>query len=276
MPPDARERILRDDAVELRLVEEGVGTPVVMLHGWALDLEQWAPQAADLARVHRVIRLDRAGFGRSGGAPSVAADVRALELIVDRLALPRVAIVASSQGGRAALRFALAAPQRVAALVLDGVPLEGFRPGPRPEEASPADAPPVSGPESSGSLAAHPFFRLRTEDPRMAALLAAMLTRFASRARGAAAPVPDVELDVAGRLAQVVAPTLIVNGAHESRHRLLVGEALAYGLPQAERVVLPDAGHLANLDQAERYTALLGEFLARHAVPAGGGAAPHL
>lgn len=264
MRPDARERRLDGGGDGLRFVDEGAGPPVVMLHGYALDLRQWTPQAAVLAEHYRVIRVDRPGFGGSGGTASIEADVRALARLVDELGLPRVALVASSQAGRAALRFALAQRARVAALVLDGVPLEGFVPRPRADEQRLREVAVTGGPEAvAGQLARQPFFRLRSPDPAAVALLRAMLMDFALRGPPVVAP-PESELPMAACLAEIDLPALVVNGAFDSRHRLLVGEVLAYGLPRAERAVIAGAGHLANLDQPARYAERVRTFLDRH------------
>ena len=44
--------------VRLRYRDEGAGPAVVFLHGWALDLESWQPQADELRSAFRIIRLD--------------------------------------------------------------------------------------------------------------------------------------------------------------------------------------------------------------------------
>jgi len=48
------------------------------------------------------------------------------------------------------------------------------------------------------------------------------------------------------------------------RFSLRTGAALAAHLPGAERVVLPDAGHLACLDQPRTYSRSVAKFIATH------------
>jgi pimeloyl-ACP methyl ester carboxylesterase len=246
---------------------DGASTPaVLLLHGWALDLGQWDDVADALANAFRVVRIDRPGFGESSGAPSAEADARAIAATVDALALAPVALIACSQAGRGALRYALRAPRAVAALVLEGVPLEGFAPGPEAEDAAPiAELTSLLERQGLGAvrtaLAAHAFFRLHGADAATNARLASMLGRY--RAADLVTAAADAPVNVAARLAELTMPTLVLNGEFDTPHRRLMGEALAYGLPRAERTVLNGAGHLAALERPREYADLLRGFLLR-------------
>jgi pimeloyl-ACP methyl ester carboxylesterase len=256
------------EGTALRFRDEGAGPCVVLVHGWALDLEQWSFVAATLRDAFRVVRFDRPGFGRSGGVPSIEADTRAIATLVDALGLERVALVGASQGARSVLRFALERPDAVSALVLDGAPLEGALPGPRVEDTAPLEQ--LAALAAAGdlgavrdALAVHPFFRLRSDDPGAAARLREMLQRYSGadlRPVAPPAPVPNV----AARLAELQMPVLVMNGEFDTAHRRLAGDALAYGLPRAERAVLAGAGHLACLDRPGEYAGRLRDFLTRH------------
>jgi pimeloyl-ACP methyl ester carboxylesterase len=256
------------DGTMLRFRDEGAGPAVLLVHGWALDHEQWALVAAALRDAFRVVRFDRPGFGGSGGTPSIEADVRAIAALVDGLGLGRVALVGASQGARSVLRYALDRPATVAALVLDGAPLEGALPGPRIEDTAPLDQ--LAGLAAAGDmqavrdvLATHPFFRLRSADQAAAARLREMLQRYSGAdLRPVAAPVAAP--NVAARLAELSMPALVLNGEFDTAHRRLAGDALAYGLPRAERAVLAGAGHLACLDRPGEYAGRLRDFLTLH------------
>ncbi len=259
---------LRCDGATLNYVDEGAGPCVVLVHGWALDLDQWSQVATALRDAFRVVRFDRPGFGRSGGTPSIEADTRAIAAVVDALGLRCVALVGASQGARSVLRFALERPATVAALVLDGAPLEGALPGPRVEDTAPLDQ--LATLATAGdlqairvALATHPFFRLRSADAEAAARVGAMLQRYSGAdlpVAAAAAPVPNV----AARLGELTMPALVLNGEFDTAHRRLAGDALAYGLPRAQRAVLAGAGHLACLDRPGEYAGRLRDFLTRH------------
>ncbi|MET0410777.1 MAG: alpha/beta fold hydrolase, partial [Polyangiaceae bacterium] len=157
----------------LRLRDDGSGPAVVFLHGWALDLDLWEPQVPMLAQSHRLIRVDRRGFGLSAGEPSLARDVEDVSFVLERCELEQVVLVGASQGARVALRAARQLPGRVAGLVLDAPPDEVSA----PEQALTADELPLAEYRElarSGDLAAvraawsrHPFTWLWRGDDAM-------------------------------------------------------------------------------------------------------------
>jgi pimeloyl-ACP methyl ester carboxylesterase len=64
------ERYFEIGGARLRFKESGGGPAVVLVHGWALDLDVWELQARSLSAAYRVIRMDRRGYGLSRGRPS--------------------------------------------------------------------------------------------------------------------------------------------------------------------------------------------------------------
>jgi pimeloyl-ACP methyl ester carboxylesterase len=99
------------------------GPPVVLLHGAGANLEEMNLALGErLAARHRVVLIDRPGFGFSARKPreesSTAYQAGVLRDVLDRLGIDRAIIVGHSWGGTLALTFALDFPQRVAGLVL--------------------------------------------------------------------------------------------------------------------------------------------------------------
>ncbi|HEY2281850.1 MAG TPA: alpha/beta hydrolase [Streptosporangiaceae bacterium] len=87
----------------------GSGRPVVLIHGWPLSGESWAPQVPALSAAgYRVIRYDRRGFGRSDkpltgyGYDSLADD---LDGVLTELDLRDVTLVGFSMGGGEVARY---------------------------------------------------------------------------------------------------------------------------------------------------------------------------
>jgi pimeloyl-ACP methyl ester carboxylesterase len=260
----ARDAYLRTGDATLRYREEGQGPAVIFVHGWTLDLEMWEPQSAALSAHFRVIRLDRRGFGLSSGQPSLCDDVDDIRALCRHLDLDRVAVVGMSQGARVALALLRRSPITISCLVLDGAPSIGG--------TGSADVPYEFYRElarSSGmeafrrEWAAHPLVRLRTRDPRTHELLARMIARYAghdlkSENAPAAAPAAPPQIQV---------PVLVLSGEFDLDSRQASGDALASQAPQAERVQIPAAGHLCNLDNPAAYNAAIASFLTRHALP---------
>jgi glutathione S-transferase len=114
------QRATSADGVAIHFVAEGKGPAVVLLHCVGGNLHYWDVAAADLARDHRVVRLDLAGHGGSGTdrkAWTVEAfgdDVRA---VVDAAGVDRFTIVGHSISGTIALETARRLGDRVAGVV---------------------------------------------------------------------------------------------------------------------------------------------------------------
>ena len=263
-------RLERPDGVVLAYEVAGAGTApdpqrtVVLTPGFTLTLRSWDPTVAALtAAGYSVVTWDVRGHGRST-APlepalytldHVVADLLAL---LDHLGLERVVLGGLSFGGFLALAAWVAAPERIRALVLaDTGP--GFR-NPEAREAWNRTAVErAEAIESRGEAA------VREGDasgrPDVSDQLG--LDRHASYA--------SLGLAVRGFLTQqdaramdalptVTVPTLVIVGADDEPF-LRAADVMAARIPGAELVVVPDAGHLANLDQPDAFAAALLRFL---------------
>jgi pimeloyl-ACP methyl ester carboxylesterase len=87
----------------------GPGRPVVLIHGWPLSGQSWAPQVPALSAAgYRVVRYDRRGFGRSDkpltgyGYDTLADD---LDGVLTELDLHDVTLVGFSMGGGEVARY---------------------------------------------------------------------------------------------------------------------------------------------------------------------------
>jgi pimeloyl-ACP methyl ester carboxylesterase len=113
-------------------------------------------------------------------------------------------------------------------------------------------------------LAIHPLFTLRTKDAAAHARVAAALARY----RGAdleRASIPEAPPIGPDRLARLRLPVLVVNGEFDTPQRLRVGAALEAGIAGARRRIVPDAGHLACLDNPSAYREVVSPFLIANA-----------
>ncbi|MGH8177709.1 MAG: alpha/beta fold hydrolase [Steroidobacter sp.] len=262
-----RDQFLECDGARLRFRVAGSGPAVLLIHGWALDMDMWTPQFAALAAQCCVVAFDRRGFGQSTGEPDVAQDVEDVLCLLAALGIERAAIVGMSQGARVALRCALRFPHAVTCMALDGPPQERAT-----QEAGAVEELPMAkyrelmrrlGIEAvREEWARNPFMLLRTRDERMHALLRKIIGRYPGRDLQNAAAEHPILVD---RPDSVRAPTLVINGEHDSKHRLAAGAWIAQWLPDARRSIVPGAGHLPNLDNPVAYNKLLGGFVRLHA-----------
>jgi pyruvate dehydrogenase E2 component (dihydrolipoyllysine-residue acetyltransferase) len=104
-----------------RAPEAAAGDPVVLLHGFGGDLNNWLFNTDKLAERRRVYALDLPGHGESSkhvGAGDLEAFAEARGGFLDAVGAARAHLVGHSMGGAVALAYALAHPDRVASLTL--------------------------------------------------------------------------------------------------------------------------------------------------------------
>jgi pimeloyl-ACP methyl ester carboxylesterase len=263
-PTHAADLFLVVDGTRLRYRDEGRGPAVLLAHGWTLDLEMWDLQVSALSATFRLIRLDRRGHGLSDGIPAPQRDSEDLKALCNHLGLNRVALIGMSQGARGALEFACAAPSRVGAVILDGPPAL--------DSESDAEVPVqryarlvrTHGIDAFRTeWARHALMQLRTQNPEVRTLLAAMIARYPGKdlehpASGAELTAPRLPLE------SLTAPALVLSGEYDLPGRRQAARQLAARLPDAELAMISGAGHLPNLDNPDAYSSLCRGFLTRH------------
>jgi 3-oxoadipate enol-lactonase len=261
--------VLPINGASLRYEVVGTGPAVVLIHGFSLDMRMWDAQLPDLATAFRVVRYDCRGFGASGPFDPAVPYTHAADLValLDHLSIGHAALVGLSFGGQVALRTALLAPDRVRALVLldsllDGVPWD---------DESKAGLAELSTQVAAGGVAAgreawlaHPLFAAARQRPEVQARLAAMVANYPGQHwLGLDPHLPDdaapIEL-----LEQLTMPALVVAGEQDVPGFRAMTDALGQRLGAADRVLIPGAGHLVNMEQPAAVNALLLRFLQAH------------
>jgi pimeloyl-ACP methyl ester carboxylesterase len=250
---DPRSGFVDVDGGRLYYEEAGQGPTVVFLHDGLLHSGTWDEQIAPWSSHHRVIRYDRRYYGRSPAAAAPYADLDDLLALLDALAVDKTAIVGASSGGRLAVDFTLAHPERVDALVLVGAVVGGM------EYSTHFTARNLrnSGPLYTGGGVQEVIERLVDDSYSTAASSAAARAHIRElleanpdhlTASGEYQQQPDFKtLD---RLGEVQVPTLIVVGEADSPDVHAHAGVFETGIEGAKRVVLPNAGHMVHLERS--------------------------
>jgi pyruvate dehydrogenase E2 component (dihydrolipoyllysine-residue acetyltransferase) len=102
----------------LRFLSQGEGDPVVFLHGFGGDLEQWQLALPALADSHTAIALDLPGHGGSTKDVGSGDLAGAVEQFLDAAEVGPAHLVGHSMGGLVAAQVALRSPERVRSLTL--------------------------------------------------------------------------------------------------------------------------------------------------------------
>ena len=244
----------------------GEGTPVVLLHGWALNLRVFDGLAAALAPTHRVTAIDLPGHGRSpwraGLTPAAIAD-RLLEVLPERCTL-----LGWSLGGQLALRVAARAPARVNRLVLVASTPKFVAGGDWPHGLEPEVLQRfAAGLETDYARTVSDFLELQVRGSSAAASTLQQL-RAALERQGAAMPAALGAglAQLAGEDLRALAPTLtlpvlLLSGQYDRVTPPGAARALAGLLPDARHVELRRAGHAPFLSHLDALLPELRSFL---------------
>jgi pimeloyl-ACP methyl ester carboxylesterase len=249
-----------------RLYYEDTGgdAPVVVFsHGLFMDHGMFEPQVAALQDRYRCITWDERGHGETGDATGPftywdsADDVVAL---LESLGVTRAVLAGMSQGGFLSLRAALAHPSAVRALILidtqagtedpERMPyyqslLERWLTQGADQELLDIVAGLIMGQGYDGTPAWQAKWSKISNDNLMQ-----LFTTLATRE------------EIYDRLGAIDVPAIVIHGSDDASIPLAVGQRLADGLPNAEMVVVPGAGHAANLTHPEVVTPAIARFLA--------------
>lgn len=257
------------EGVRVRYVDQGTGSPVVLIHGFASSLETWtAVMPALVAHGHRVIALDLRGFGwtdRPPGDYSSEAQARLVLGLMDQLGVERAAIVGHSYGAGVTLRLALLAPSRVERIALyDAWAYDGQLPAffhvARADGMGEAMFATWYGerPEDRMALAFHDqrFVTIELIDA-----VEASLRRPGTYAAALAAVRAMHYEQVEGQYRTIEHPALLLWGREDHVTPLEIGERLVRELPGARLVVYPRCGHFPMIEHAAQSTAELVRFL---------------
>lgn len=243
---------------ELAVSLSGEGPPLLLLHAWTLDRRMWIPQIDELGARFSLIMPDRRGFGQSSAPPDLASEANDIARLADTLGHERLAIVGVSQGSAVALSFALAAPERVTALVLAGTPLAGLvaQPDDIPRERYAALARSSDFQCLRDEWMAHPLMRLDNASART--LVRNIVGDYAARDLLAPSLLPPLS---AAAISTIVAPLLALSGTGDTAWRIACARYLANTAGRGSLAMIDNAGHLPNLEQPASFNAAVQAFL---------------
>lgn len=265
---NAQGRIATINGERLYYEVAGEGAPIVLIHGWSLNLEMWEPQVPALSRRFRVIRYDRRGFGKSSGTEDATWDAADLEALLDHLGESKIHVLGMSQAGRVALQFARRNPDRVSSLILHGAtPPSGFGLPWSGEDRNPFDAwARIADEEGLDAFrrawVAHPLMEVPAGRSDVRARLVELLASYpGGRILSPPSPSGPVSPVTIEDLPLIGVPTLVLIGETEVPYLQIVAHALAYYMPNARLMIVPGGGHLVNLIDPEAYNVTVLEFL---------------
>ncbi len=257
---------IRINDIEMSYVDRGAGLPVLFVHGFPLDGSLWQPQVDALSGEYRMIVPDLRGFGGSTPTPQVTMDQYAddLRALLDELGVDAVVLAGLSMGGYIAFAFYRNYPGRVQGLVLVDTRPQPDTDEARANRAATAEKVRVYGAawladEMVGKLMSPATIEHR---PELVQTVHAMMAHQPVEGIVAALHGMAGRPDSRPLLSEISVPTLVVVGADDALTPVADAESMVDAIPGSELVVIPDAGHLSNLEQPEVFSQALRQFLA--------------
>lgn len=245
--------------------EVGRGLPVVLLHAFPLNRSMWDPQIAALFGECRCIAPDLRGFGDSprGGPHTMdryADDVAAL---LDALQIDRAVIAGLSMGGYVALALWRRHRTRIRALVLADTRASA-------DTAEGAqkriDLIAVARSQGVGAVIDKQLPGLvgkstREKQPDLVERIRSIMARSSVEGIVGGLEAMRTRPDSTDLLAGIDVPTLIVVGAEDTVTPLKDARAMHAAIPSSRLEVIPEAGHLSNLERPAAFNTALSDFV---------------
>jgi pimeloyl-ACP methyl ester carboxylesterase len=248
--------------IELELYEGGSGPPLLFLHGGG-GLVPNAPFIERLAEKYRIIAPVHPGFGQSGLPIWIDSvdDFAHIHLeLIERLKLSNILLMGHSIGGWAAAELATKTTHRIEKLVL--IAPVGIKVGPTDRLDVP-DIYAMSDAQLDGLLYSDPKFR-----PDPAKMTDAELLIRARNRQTLALVVWEPYMHnpkLKHRLHRIDRPTLLIRGAQDGLVSADYTAAYAGLIPGAKLVTIDNAGHSPQIEQPERFVAVVEQFVGERA-----------
>jgi pimeloyl-ACP methyl ester carboxylesterase len=256
-------------AVEYVQGEWPSADPVVFLHAGVADSRMWNAQQAAVGPARATLRYDRRGFGLTRvQRPARHSHLADLCAVLDAVGVQGADFVGSSQGGRIALDFALAAPHRVTSLLLvapavSGAPISAVEGHTARLTAAIEAAEARNDIDQVNELEAQLWLdgpdgpAGRVGGAGRALFLDMNGKALRSPAAGDATEPPSAW----DKLDRVRCPAWVMWGDRDLPHVKARSEDLVERIDTARRVLLPGTAHLPMIEAPERFNAQLKTFL---------------
>ncbi|QRK05776.1 alpha/beta fold hydrolase [Archangium violaceum] len=251
------------DGVPLHYRDEGRGLPVLLFHAFPLNGDAYAKQVKALSERYRFIIPDIRGLGRSGvgeGPTEMSRIAQDALALLDALKVESAVVGGVSMGGYASMALLREDAGRVRGLVLvDTQATADDEAGRARREASAQEAL-REGPEAS-VRALLPKLVATGADSEVGREVAALIRTASPAGLAAAQRGMALRPDSKDILARYAGPALVVVGEKDPITPLEKAKQMADLISGARLEVIPDAAHLPNQEQPEKFNAVLDSFL---------------
>lgn len=253
----------------LNVEDHGKGLPLLLIHGFPLNLEMWRPQIDSLSNSARVIALDLRGHGQSPPTSGpytmdMLADDCAAVLQALKIDQP-IVVCGLSMGGYVTFAFYRRHPSLVAGLILASTRAGADTPETkvmRDESAVKAEKEGIQA-VTNNMLPKIMAPQTYNNNPQLVTRVEEIMTQTSLGGMVAALKGMKVRQDSTATLAELDVPVLILHGADDQIIPLQEAEYLQSAITGSQLEIIPETGHLPNLEQPEIFNQAILNFLSK-------------
>ena len=238
------------NGIELSYTRHGIGSPMMLLHGYPLDGSIWSEVVPLLVDRFELIIPDLRGFGESTTASTpytmdaFASDILGL---LDHLGFEKTALVGHSMGGYVALAFAKNYPDRLSGLGL--VSSQALADSPERKQGRYDTAAQVA--EKGIGVVVEAMTSKFTSDPRVQAVAQSVMEQQKPKGIIGALRAMAEREDLSARLADFKFPLALVHGDEDALIPIDRSREIKNAVSRAHLMELKGVGHLPMLEAAE-------------------------
>jgi pimeloyl-ACP methyl ester carboxylesterase len=239
------------NGIQIAYERHGMGTPLVLLHGFPLDHHLWDDVGTLLENTFDLIVPDLRGFGESTTVDTpytmddFASDIAG---VLDSLGIRSTAIAGHSMGGYVALAFARLFPDRVTGLGL--VASQTLADSPDRKEGRYKTAAEVAE-KGIGSVVETMMPKL-TSDPRLQAFARQIMERQQPAAYIGALKAMAERVDSTPLLAAITCPVVVVHGDADVLIPVERAREVKAAIPRVQLVEIGGGGHMPMMEAKEK------------------------
>jgi 3-oxoadipate enol-lactonase len=255
------------NGIKLAYDDNGAGPPIILLHGFPLNRRMWRYQERALvAAGYRLITPDLRGFGESDapeGPYTMSAFADDAVGLMDHLAIRRAVVGGMSMGGYVLLNLLERYPERVTAACFITT-----RCGADDEAGKARRLAQAEEVAKTGSFAIVEAFRsvlfatetIRTKPELISEVYSWMEATEPNGLAGALLAMRERK-DYSHILGSFRLPALVIGAEQDRAVPLNTINEFVAGLPNGTSCLIPDAGHMVNMEQPETFNSCLLDFL---------------
>ena len=262
---------LSTNGTEIYYVDVGqpTGPPIVLIHGFPVSHEMWTHQIEVLKNVYRVVAFDLRGQGRSevgDGQFTLESLVDDLIALLDHLEIRQAVLCGLSMGGYVCLRTAERNPERVSGLILCDT-----KPEADSNETKLARSASIKAIKRNGIGAYAETFLKGALSPTSLKDRDVMEAATKIVQQNQALGLCGTLLALAGRtdttsfLPKIKVPTLILVGEQDNITPPEHSRRMQSMIQNSELHIIPQAGHMTNMENPTIFNTHLIKFLQDHA-----------